>query len=421
MTTPKRVAVIGQGYVGLPVAMASVAAGYDVVGFDLDESKISGLAAGRSHVVDHTDEDIAAALHTQRYLPTLDSGDLTGFDIAVITVPTPLIEGRPDLSFVTGAAEMLGPFVRAGSTVILESTTYPGTTDELLVPILERHTGLEAGKDFHVGYSPERIDPGNKVWTFERTPKVVSGLTPACLAKVQGYYDDLVDTTVAVSHTRVAELTKLLENTYRHVNIALVNELAIHAQALQVNIWETIEAASTKPFGFTPFVPGPGVGGHCLPIDPSYLSWRIERELGVTSRFVTTANDINNQMPDYVVSRVQRALNSRTKAVNGATVLVLGVAYKKNTNDARETPTTGIVQGLLQLGATVLVHDPHVGAHALDPLTTRVELTEEVVRSTDVVVLVTDHDDTDYDLVLRAAPYVFDTRNRLAGPNVETL
>ena len=416
-----RVAVIGQGYVGLPVAMASVAAGDDVVGFDLDERKIAGLAAGRSHVVDETDDDVAAALATGRYHPSDSVDDLAGVEIFVITVPTPLSEGMPDLSFVTQAAQMLGPHVKPGSTVILESTTYPGTTDELLVPILERHSGLTAGTDFHVGYSPERIDPGNSTWTFRRTPKVVAGLTPGCLAEVQSFYSRLVDRTVPVSHTRVAELTKLLENTYRHVNIALVNELAMHARAMHVDIWETIEAANTKPFGFTAFWPGPGVGGHCLPIDPSYLSWRIERELGVTSRFVTTANDVNNHMPDYVVSRIQRGLNDRRKAVNGSRVLVLGIAYKKNTNDARETPATGVVQGLARLGADVQVHDAHVADHPLDAVAERVELTDDRVAGADAVVLVTDHDDLDYPSIQRLATYIFDTRRRFDGDNVEFL
>jgi UDP-N-acetyl-D-glucosamine dehydrogenase len=421
VSTPPRVLVVGQGYVGLPVAMRAVEVGDDVLGFDLNPAKVEGLRAGRSHVVDVTDADVAAALTTGRYSVTSAPSDLGPFDIAVVTVPTPLTDGVPDLSHIQAAADLLGPLVTPGCTVVLESTTYPGTTDELLAPTLEGHSGLGAGVDFHVGYSPERIDPGNTEWTFVRTPKVVAGLTPESLSAVQAFYDRLVERTVPVSHTRVAELTKLLENTYRHVNVALVNELAMHARALDVDIWEAIGAASTKPFGYTAFWPGPGVGGHCLPIDPSYLSWRIERQLGVHSQFVDTANDVNNRMPDYVVRRVQLGLNARRKAVNGSRVLVLGIAYKKNTNDARETPAVGVVEGLVALGAEVAVHDEHVGPHPLDVVAERVALTAEQVQSADAVVLVTDHDDIDYGLVASHATYVFDTRNRLRGESVELL
>ena len=421
MSGPHRVLVVGQGYVGLPVAMRCVEVGDDVVGFDLDPAKVAGLAAGQSHVVDVTDDDVASALATGRYRAVRDPAALGSFDVAVITVPTPLADGVPDLSHIESAADLLGPRVQRGCTVVLESTTYPGTTDELLAPTLERHSGLKAGVDFHVGYSPERIDPGNTEWTFVRTPKVVSGLTATCLSAVQGFYDRLVEHTVPVSHTRVAELTKLLENTYRHVNVALVNELAMHARALDVDIWEAIGAATTKPFGFTAFWPGPGVGGHCLPIDPSYLSWRIERQLGAHSRFVDTANDVNNQMPDYVVRRVQLGLNERRMPVKGSRVLVLGIAYKRNTNDARETPAVGVVEGLRALGADVAVHDPHVGSHPMDSVVERVGLTSHEVVSSDAVVLVTDHDDVDYSLVEQHASYVFDTRNRLRGENVEPL
>jgi UDP-N-acetyl-D-glucosamine dehydrogenase len=417
----QQVLVVGQGYVGLPVAMRAVTAGDRVVGYDVNATRVTGLAQARSHVVDVPDEQVAAALATGRYRVTADPDDLGVFDVAVVTVPTPLTDGVPDLSHIEDAARVLGPWVRPGCTVVLESTTYPGTTDELFAPILEQVSGLTAGTDFHVGYSPERIDPGNERWTFVTTPKVVSGLTPQCRTAVQAHYDRWVDTTVPVSHTRVAELTKLLENTYRHVNIALVNELAMHARALDVDIWEAIAAATTKPFGFSPFWPGPGVGGHCLPIDPSYLSWRIERLLGTSSRFVVAADDINNHMPDYVVRRVQLGLNARRQAVNGSRVLVLGLAYKKNTNDARETPAAGVIEGLVALGARVAVHDALVGPHPLDAITDRVPLTSSEVAQADAVVLVTDHDDIDYDLVAQHASYVFDTRNRMRGESVELL
>ena len=341
--------------------------------------------------------------------------------MAVITVPTPLREGVPDLTYITSAVDALAEHVSPGCTVVLESTTYPGTTDELVAPRLEEASGLKAGVDFHVGFSPERIDPGNQVWDFVRTPKVVSGLTPESLAVVREFYDRLVERTVPVSTTRAAELTKLLENTFRHVNIALVNELAIHARALGIDIWEVIEAAGSKPFGYTQFWPGPGVGGHCLPIDPSYLSWKIEQQLGTTSRFVDMANDINNQMPAYVVRRVQLGLNERLKAVKGSRVLVLGLSYKKNSSDARETPATGVIEGLLELGAEVHVHDDHASPHTLDVVAPRVALTSDELSAADAVVLVTDHDDFDYDLVVGHATYVLDTRNRLRAPNVEPL
>jgi UDP-N-acetyl-D-glucosamine dehydrogenase len=419
--TSQRILVVGQGYVGLPLAMRAVEVGYDVIGFDIAADRVETLRRGDSHVADVSPKEVADALATGRYVAESDAAALGGFDFAVITVPTPLTEGIPDLTAIDGAAALLGPLVRPGCTVILESTTYPGTTDERLAPALEAASGLTAGVDFHVGYSPERIDPGNEEWTLTRTPKVVSGLTPECLVVVTELYDRIVETTVPVTTTRIAELTKLLENTFRHVNIALVNELAIHARGLDVDIWEAIDAAATKPFGFTPFRPGPGVGGHCLPIDPSYLSWRIERELGVTSRFVVTANDINSHMPGYVVKRVQAGLNDRRKAVNGSRIMVLGIAYKKNTNDARETPADSVVRGLVELGATVVVHDDHVGAHPLDEVADRVALNQAEVERCDAVVLITDHDDVDYEIVERHASYVFDSRNRLSGDAVEIL
>ena len=417
----EKVVVVGQGYVGLPLAMRAVEVGFSVVGFDLDIHKIAGLEGGRSHIDDVTDFDVARALATGRYRPTTSVVDLDRFDVAVITVPTPLRDGVPDLSFIESAVDALGAHTSVGATVILESTTYPGTTDEMVAPRLDELSGLKAGVDFHVGFSPERIDPCNEVWDFVRTPKVVSGLTPESLRVVQRFYDQLVERTVPVSNTRAAEMTKLLENTFRHVNIALVNELAIHARALGIDIWEVIEAAGTKPFGYTQFWPGPGVGGHCLPIDPSYLSWKIEQQLGTASRFIDMANDINNQMPTYVARRVQLGLNARKQAVNGARVLALGLSYKKISNDARESPSPGVIKGLLELGAEVHVHDDHAFPHSIDVVAPRVALTADELRDSDVVVLLTDHDDVDYDLVIAEASYVLDTRNRLHAPNIELL
>ena len=425
MTSPdhsaQRLAVIGQGYVGLPLAMRAVEVGFDVTGFDLDLWKVEGLNRGRTHIDDVSDRDVASALATGRYRAASDADSLTGFDVAVITVPTPLRDGAPDLSFIESAGQLLAPRVRPGSCVILESTTYPGTTEEVLLPILEAGSGLTAGDDFRLGFSPERIDPGNQTWTFRTTPKVVSGVDDVSLKAVQSFYDLLVDRTVPVRGTREAELTKLLENTFRHVNIALVNELAQHSRALGIDIWEVVAAASSKPFGYMPFYPGPGVGGHCLPIDPSYLSWKIERQLGSVSRFVKIANDINDRMPNYVVQRALLGLNDRSKATKGSKVVVLGLSYKKNSNDARETPATGVIEGLLALGADVVVHDTHCGPHPIDAVAPRVGLTDDVLESADLVVLVTDHDDVDYARVLQRSTYVFDTRHRLAGDNVEHL
>jgi UDP-N-acetyl-D-glucosamine dehydrogenase len=414
-----RLVVVGQGYTGLPVAMRAVEAGFDVVGFDTDEGRIKRLAAGESHVEDVANALVAKALATGRYEPTDDPGRTQGFDVAVIDVPTPLTEGAPNLSHVTDSAKMLAASLRPGATVILESTTYPGTTEDLVAGLLEDGSGLTAGRDFHLGYSPERIDPGNATWNFVNTPKVVSGIDKESLGAVQAFFDRLVDRTVPVSGTREAELTKLLENTFRHVNIALVNELAMFAEAMGVDVWEAIEAASTKPFGYLRFTPGPGVGGHCLPIDPSYLSWKVRRSAGQPFRFVELANDINAGMPDYVVSRLTLALNREKRSVNGSRVLLLGLAYKRNTGDIRESPGMVIAQSLSALGADVRVVDPYVppGGTTLH----QVELTVDEVRHADAVVLVTDHDEFDYDVVREHGRYVLDTRNRISGPQVELL
>jgi UDP-N-acetyl-D-glucosamine dehydrogenase len=320
---------------------------------------------------------------------------------------------------VEAAAAALAVHLRSGATVVLESTSYPGTTEELVVPLLEEGSGLVAGNDFHVGYSPERIDPGNQEFRLENTPKVVSGIDPPSLEAVNSFYSDFVAETVPVSGTREAELTKLLENTFRHVNIALVNELAMFASDLDIDIWESIDAASTKPFGYLRFTPGPGVGGHCLPIDPSYLSWKVRRSLGQSFRFVELANDVNEHMPDYVVRRLTLALNEQGRSVNGSRILLLGIAYKRNTGDAREAPGTVIARSLAGLGAELRVADPHVSGDAVAH--PRVEVTQEEVEGADAVVLITDHDAFDYEMITAHARYVLDTRNRLDGPAVDRL
>jgi UDP-N-acetyl-D-glucosamine dehydrogenase len=416
-----KVVVVGQGYVGLPLAMRAVEVGHTVVGLDMDESKVKRLAAGDSHVEDVSSEQLQAALGTSRYIPSHEAKSCAGFDVAVITVPTPLRDGNPDLSFIEDAARALARFLRPGATVVLESTTYPGTTEELVGPILEEGSGLAAGSDFHLGYSPERLDPGNPVWNFVNTPKVVSGIDDASLANVKAFYDELVDQTISVSSPQEAELTKVLENTFRHVNIALVNELAMFAADLGIDVWKAIDAASTKPFGYMRFTPGPGVGGHCLPIDPSYLSWRVKRTLGHSFRFVELANDVNDHMPDYVVRRLMLMFNRRRRAVNGSRILLLGLAYKKNTGDDRESPSRAITERLLSLGAEVRAADPHVVEGSVDKRIRLVDLTESEVAQADAVVLLTDHDAFDLAMVERQAACVLDTRNRLSGPAVEKL
>jgi UDP-N-acetyl-D-glucosamine dehydrogenase len=416
------VVVAGLGYVGLPLAMRATAAGHRVVGYDTDPGRVKLLAAGESYVEDISSAELQGALRSGQFLPSSDEAACAGFDVAVISVPTPLREGLPDLSYIEAASRMLARHLRPGATVIVESTSYPGTTQEQVLPWLEDGSGLAAGTDFYLGYSPERIDPGNTTWTLTTTPKIVSGIDDGSLAAVQAFYDGVVDRTVPVSSPREAELAKLIENTFRHVNIALVNELAMFANDLGINVWEAIDAASTKPFGFMPFTPGPGVGGHCLPIDPSYLSWRVERSLGKSFRFVELADDINRHMPDYVIHRLMLAFNARGRAIRGSRILLLGLAYKKNTGDARESPAVRVAQLLAGLGADVRAADPHVAeARAIDGLVARVEPTAEEVSSADAVVLLTDHDAFDFEDIGRRARFIFDCRRRLAGQNVEIL
>ncbi|MEU1972065.1 nucleotide sugar dehydrogenase [Microbacterium sp. NPDC019599] len=417
----QKVIVVGQGYVGLPVAMRAVAVGYDVVGVDLDKSRVADLVAGQSYVGDVPSSTLREALSSGRYRATADYDDAGTFDIAVITVPTPLKESLPDLSFIESATVSLARNLRPGATVILESTTYPGTTEELVAPILERGSGLVAGPDFHVGYSPERIDPGNRTWGFVETPKVVSGIDTESLRAVDDFYSSLVDTTVPVSGTREAELTKLLENTFRHVNIALVNELSVFAHQLGVNVWESIDAAATKPFGFMRFTPGPGVGGHCLPVDPSYLSWEVRRKLGRNFRFVELANDINDHMPDYVVQRASQLLNSRSRALSGATVLLIGLAYKRDTGDIRESPSLRVINLLLDTGAVLRAVDDHVETRFWPAGVEKVALNDESLESADLVILLTDHSNLDVSILAGSKTMVLDTRNRIRGDHVSAL
>jgi UDP-N-acetyl-D-glucosamine dehydrogenase len=422
----EKVVVVGQGYVGLPLAIRSVEVGYEVVGFDVDAQRVQRLRAADSYVEDISSGQLGAALASGRYFPTTEVEELAGFRVALITVPTPLHEGSPDLRYIEQAGRVLAGHLTLGAVVVLESTTYPGTTEELLASLLEEGSGLVAGTDFHLGYSPERIDPGNRRFGLVGTPKVVSGVNATSLAAVQGFYDSIVDKTIAVSRPREAELTKLIENTFRHVNVALVNELAIFAAELGVDVWEALDAAATKPFGFMRFNPGPGVGGHCLPIDPSYLSWHVRMSLGRSFRFVELANDVNDHMPEYVVQRLVAALNRRKVAMNGSRVLLLGLAYKPNTSDMRESPAVAVAERLLRLGAEVRYVDDHVPElNGLSIITSgrviRTRVTVDELVNAEAVVVLTDHDDLDYDFVAKHARYVFDTRHRCHGDVVEYL
>jgi len=409
-----RVVIVGQGYVGLPLAVRAAEVGFQVVGLDTSAVRIASLVAGHSFLSDLSDADVAAAL-ARGYLPTTDSAQAAGFDVAIISVPTPLVDGLPDMSAIESAGRMLGPYVRPGCCVVLESTTYPGTTDELLGPLLEQGSGLRAGADFHLGYSPERIDPGNTTYTLVNTPKVVSGIDAASLAAVDAFFSAIVDRTVPVGTTSEAEMTKLLENTFRHVNIALINELAVFAHDLGVDIWRVVDAAATKPFGFMKFTPGPGVGGHCLPVDPSYLSWRVKQHLGRPFRFVELANDVNETMPGYAFDRIATLLNEQRKPVNGSTVLLLGLAYKRGTSDWRESPTVPLAARLATAHAHVRICDPHVDPVNVGSLTyPLVPFTPEELAAADIVVVMVDHPAFEPHLVA-TAPLVFDAKGLMRG------
>jgi UDP-N-acetyl-D-glucosamine dehydrogenase len=404
-----KIVVVGQGYVGLSMAMRTSQLGFRVVGYDTSPTRVQALRDGRSFVDDVSSDEVQAALAVG-YWPSGDPLDLRAFDVAVITVPTPLREGVPDLSFIEMAGRDLAQRLEPGALVSLESTTYPGTTEELLRPRLEE-TGLRVGEEVFLGYSPERIDPGNVSWTFLNTPKVVSGTDARSLRAVEAFYSLLVEKIVPVASTAEAELVKLLENTFRHVNVALVNELAVFARELGVDIWSAIDAATSKPFGFLRFTPGPGVGGHCLPIDPSYLAWSVERRVGHRFQFVELANEVNRRMPEYVVSRITNMLNQESKSVRGARILLLGLAYKPSTSDWRESASMVIAQQLITLGADVRAHDPRIPYDAdLDPPLHRVDCDTSELQAADLVVILVDHPDLPYDEICQHGRMIFDTK-----------
>ncbi len=405
--------IVGLGYVGLPLAVELARAGYRVLGFDVNPDVVDGLNEGHSHVKDVTEAQLQKAMECGRFSATTDMARLAETDAISICVPTPLSKFKdPDVSYIVAATEAVKKHLRSGQAIVLESTTYPGTTREILLPALES-TGLTVGQDFFLAFSPERVDPGNPKYGTRNTPKVVGGITADCQRVAVALYQPAIDTLVPVSTTEAAELVKLLENTFRSVNIGLVNEMAIVCDKLGVNVWEVIEAAATKPFGFMKFLPGPGLGGHCIPIDPHYLAWKM-RGLNYKTRFIDLAGELNTEMPLFWVRKLSEALNSQGKAVQGASVLVLGVAYKRDIEDIRESPALDIIRLLEGQGAKVTYFDPHVPRFREDGHEFRsVELTPERVAAVDCVMVVTDHSSVDYRMIKRNAKLVVDTRNAI--------
>lgn len=408
------VAVLGLGYVGLPLAVVFAEAGYSVTGIDPNEAKVSQLNAGKSYIQDVTTEQVAPLVEAGRLRATTDFSALGEAEAVSICVPTPLRKtGDPDLSFVLSATEELVRHMHPGMLVVLESTTYPGTTREILLPQLRGPKDLTAGKDFFLAFSPERVDPGRTDWTTINTPKVLGGITPACGEMAATWYRQALESVVLVSSAEVAEMAKLLENTFRMVNVGLVNEMLLMCDRLGIDVWEVIDAAATKPFGFMKFTPGPGLGGHCIPIDPLYLSWKL-RSLNYTARFIELASEINTGMPRYVVERVQDALNEHGKPLKGSQVLVLGAAYKPNVDDLRESPALDVIGLLRQKGGEVSFHDPYIPVIQHDGWTlNRVADLDDAVRDADCVVIITDHQAYDYGQILGSARLVLDTRNAM--------
>lgn len=385
------VAVIGLGYVGLPLAIQATSSNLKVYGYDIDENKISNYNLGKSTIEDISDKQLQASLEKGLFLSS-DPKYLSESETIVISVPTPLTDYQPDLSYVKAAAETIAKNITKNQIIILESTTYPGTTVEVLIPAIEEISNLKAGVDFFVGYSPERIDPGNDTWNFKNTPKVISGINDESLSKIENFYEQIIDSVVRVSGTKEAEMVKLLENTYRHVNIALINELAILCNMLDIDIWEVVNAAKTKPFGFESFRPGPGVGGHCIPVDPNYLSFKT-RQIGKPVRFVELAQEINNSMPSYVVSRLLEKMNLLEKPFKNSNILILGVAYKKDIGDTRESPAIGIIENLFERGVNVKYYDPFVDSLLVNTKYVEKEDSFDNINKYDLVLVHTAHTD----------------------------
>jgi len=406
-----RVGIIGLGYVGFPLAVEFASAGFQVIGIDVNPIKVKVVNNGGSHIPDIDPDRVSPLVKSGNLKATTEFDVLAGCDALSICVPTPLNKTKnPDVSFILSASREIKKYLRPGQLIVLESTTYPGTTEELIRPMLEE-TGLRVGKDFFLAFSPERVDPGNRVYTIANTPKVIGASTEACIKRAKAYYEQITEEVVAVSSTDAAEMVKLLENTFRSVNIALVNEVALMCDVLGIDVWEVIEAASSKPFGYMRFMPGPGLGGHCIPIDPHYLSWKL-KSLNYYARFIELAGEINSRMPDFVVLKVVEALNSVEQSVKGSRILVLGVAYKKDIDDVRESPALDVIKLLQRKGGEVIYSDPFV--HELemnDKVHQSRPLTAKLVKSAHCVVLTTDHTDFNYEMVKNNARLIVDTRN----------
>ncbi len=408
------VGVLGLGYVGLPLAVEFARAGFEVTGIDVQQSKVDLFNAGRSYVKDVPDATFGPLVHSGKLRATTDFSIIEQLDTIDICVPTPLRKTKdPDMSFVVAATDAIAQHMHPGLLVMLESTTYPGTTDELVLPKLQA-SGLEVGKDFFLCFSPERVDPGNPKYQTANIPKVVGGITPVCTEMGALFYKQALETVVPVSSTRVAEMVKLLENTFRMINIGLVNELALMCDRMNINVWEVIDAAATKPFGFMPFYPGPGLGGHCIPIDPFYLSWK-SKEAGIEARFIELAGYINGRMPEFVVEKIQNALNDAAKPVRSSHVHLLGTAYKRDIDDVRESPALDIILLLQRRGAHVSFSDPYVKQIRINETTLAAEPLLPSVESADCVVIVTDHSGVDYKTVVERSKLIVDTRNALKG------
>lgn len=420
-TRTLRVGVIGLGYVGLPLAASFAEAGFQVTGIDIDQRKVDTANSGESYISDIKSGTLQTLLQTQHLHFTSDFAALDDIDAVSICVPTPLRKTRdPDISYVLSAARQVRAHLHAGQLIILESTTYPGTTEEVVQPELES-TGLKIGKDVFLAFSPERIDPGNPHFGTHNTPKIVGGITANCTELAQAYYSAAIETVIPVSSARVAEMTKLLENTFRAVNIGLVNEIAIMCEKLNMNVWEVIDAAATKPFGFMRFLPGPGLGGHCIPVDPHYLSWKL-KTLDYTARFIELAAEVNSSMPLYVVNKIGEALNEQRRSLNGSTILILGVAYKPDVSDVRESPALDIIQLLLERKANVLYNDDYVPAVRLGNQELHSQpLNDTLLQSADCVVIVTNHRYYQAAMIVREARCIVDTRNMTKGFHDETI
>ncbi|HEX9757400.1 MAG TPA: nucleotide sugar dehydrogenase [Nitrospiria bacterium] len=410
-----KIGIVGLGYVGLPLLLEFAKSGFTVTGIDIDTQKVKLLEKGKSYIQDVSDKELNPFIEMKRINPTSSFEVIERLDAVIICVPTPLVKTKdPDLSHVVSAAKEIKKWLGKGQLIILESTTYPGTTEEIVLPILSEK-GKKVGRDFFLAFSPERVDPGNQEFQIQNTPKIVGGVTPFCTKLATQLYQSIVKKVIPVSSTMVAEMVKLLENTFRSVNIALVNEVALLSNKLGIDVWEVIDAAATKPFGFMPFHPGPGIGGHCIPVDPFYLSWKAKQN-GFEARFIELAGKINGSMPEHVVNKITESLNDRSKSVRNSKLLVLGVAYKKDIDDIRESPALDILALLFKLGANLSYHDPYVPSlNVVNQILSSVNISKNPIKNYDCVIIVTNHSSFDYEMVVKESQLIIDTRNALKG------